>query len=564
LRVRFNNEEISLEGAKKEYERRVNAQIILAIVLFTVEVFSFDLKFLIMQAPDFGVHEFIGNTLGLGVFILHLAIVWYWGFRAMGDVLQTGDSVKDHIRSNIMFNLPLVGVWLFFSLLLDILGTALPDAVELISTPPYQYIFFAFFLGIFTLFAPPIIVRLWDCRPLPSSQLKDEIEGFCRSQGVKFKGIMSWDALNKGLVTAGVIGIVAPFRYLLITPQLMNMLDKDELMAVVSHEVAHVKKRHLLLYLLFFMGFILLSGSIQDLLFDFFFTTSLGLSIITTGEGMINNGLISFVFIVVFLVTFVVYVRFIFGFFMRNFERQADGYCFESGIDPDHMVSSFMKLGVRLGDDGKKPNWHHFNLSQRIDFIRKGKENPGIISRHNKMVKRGIAAYVIALVLFSVVFFSAYKIEPVGAANLKRIAAVIETHLDEQPDNARLYSLLGTIYYQLKEWQASLKAFKYAVGLDYNQPDALNNMAWLLLTSEDESLKDPVRALKLAQDAARMSEQSHIMDTLAEAYYQNSMFREAYEAAERALKIASDNRAYYKDQLEKMKKALKEKKMKRI
>jgi tetratricopeptide (TPR) repeat protein len=260
-----------------------------------------------------------------------------------------------------------------------------------------------------------------------------------------------------------------------------------------------------------------------------------------------------------FLVTFVVYVRFIFGFFMRHFERQADGYCFESGIDPDHMVSSFMKLGVRLGDDGKKPNWHHFNLSQRIDFIRRGKENPDIITRHNKMIRRAVAIFVIVLVLFSSVFFSAYKIEPVGAANLKRIAAVIEKQLDEQPDNAGLYSYLGTVYYQLKEWQASHKAFRYAVGLDYNQPDTLNNMAWLLLTSEDETLKDPEKALKLAKDAAGMSEQAHILDTLAEAYYQNRLFREAYQTAERALKIAVENRAYYKEQLKKMKKSLKEK-----
>lgn len=229
--------------------------------------------------------------------------------------------------------------------------------------------------------------------------------------------------MGKGLVTAGVMGVIAPFRYLLITPALMNLLDENEMMAVVSHEVGHVKKKHLMLYSGFLLGLMIITGVVQDFILDFFLMTRKGLEMVFPGENAINTGVISAISIPVLLLIFIGYFRFIFGFFMRNFERQADGFCIESGIDPNYMISSFMKLGVRLGDDGKKSNWHHFNLSQRIDFIKKGMAEPGIIGQHNRKVKRALAFFAALLILFTVI---SYK----GQPNLKRWAAIMEHQLE--------------------------------------------------------------------------------------------------------------------------------------
>ena len=320
---------------------------------------------------------------------------------------------------------------------------------------------------------------------------------------------MSWNALGKGLVTAGVMGVVAPFRYLLITPALMNLLDENEMMAVVSHEVGHVKKKHLLLYLGFLLGLMIITGVVQDFILDFFLMTRKGLEMVFPGENAINTGVISAISIPVLLLIFIGYFRFIFGFFMRNFERQADGFCIESGIDPNYMISSFMKLGVRLGDDGKKSNWHHFNLSERIDFIKKGMAEPAIIGQHNRKVKRALTFFAILLILFTAVSYQ-------GQPNLKRWAAIMEHQLESTPDDYKLYSGLGEIYFQMKEWEKAKKAYEYAIGLNYNQPETLNNLAWLLLTSEDESLRDPKRALKLAKDSVELREAAHTIDTLSE------------------------------------------------
>jgi len=554
LRIRLNNEEISLEAAKKNYFFRINVHFIIAIALFAFEVFVFDLKFFILQATVLGLHDFMSSTIGLAVFMLHLSIIWYWGFQAMGDVLDIGDSAKDNVRSNIKFNLVIVIPWVIISLIYDVSGLVLPGIKDMLTTPLFREMFFVLFLLTFTVFAPMLIARLWDCEPLPPSELKENILALCRSQGVRFKDIMSWNALNKSMVTAGVMGIVWPFRYLMITPALLNLLDKNEIMAVVSHEVGHVKKKHLLFYLVFFMGFIILINSIWDQFISFIFTTPLGIEILTSGDRGPNMDVLNLAFISIILLVFIGYFRFIFGYFMRNFERQADGFCFESGINPNYMISSFKKLGERLGDDGKASNWHHYNLSQRIDFIEKGKQNPGIITRHDKKVKRGIAVFVTALILFTAV---AYKGHLDGSSDLERRAKIWEQVLKKYPDNPNIYAVLGEIYYQLKDWKAAEKAYKYSIGLNYRQPNVLNNLAWLLLTAEDESLRNPKRALKLAKDAASMGEAAHIMDTLAEAYYQNQMYWEAYKAAQRAAQMTTENHPYFKEQLEKMKKALK-------
>lgn len=558
LRALLDREEITLRQLEKYYNSRMNIQFVLGIASLALAVHVFDLKYFLTLVPIVGQSELFLNAAGFTIYFLHLFIAWYWGHKTHGDVLQIGSSPKDYIRANFKFNVAIIIPWLILLTFYDIADILFPGIEPLMQAPMFRELFFGLFLLFFALFAPIFIVRLWDCEPMPPSPLKERIQRFCRSQGVKFKSIMNWNALNKGMVTAGVMGIIAPFRYLMITPGLMSILDEDEIMAVVSHEVGHVRKKHLLLYLLFFMGFVIISGAILDWLLYFFLTTSLGNAMITNSSGQLHFDSISFYIIVISLLLLVLYVRFVFGYFIRNFERQADGYCIECGIDPDHMISSFMKLGVRVGDDGKKRNWHHFNLAQRIDYLRSAMENPGMVKQHDRTVKRRVGYFAVGLVLFAVLAFnisSGLLVD--GLISPEKMVVLLEERLQDEPENTVLYYFLGQSYYQLEEWKKAKNAWEESLKLNYQQPAVLNNLAWLLLTAEDKEILDPRRALKMARDAANIEETYHIMDTLAEAYYQNEMYHQAYKAAQRALEIAPENRAYLEKQLSKMKAALK-------
>lgn len=541
LRAKVQQGALTIEDAKKRFSGRINLHSSFALFIFAIEVYAFDLGKLVGSVPWFGDLDTFVNTVGLGVFVFYLGIVWYWSYRAMGDTLAMGTSARDHVRGNFRFNLPLVIPFLGFMVIQDILTAINPELWSKLETSPlFGMVFFGLYLFAIYIFAPVLITRLWDCRPLEPSGTRDMIEEFCRTQGVKFKNIMSWNAMNGTLVTAGVIGLVYPYRYLMITPELMRILDRDELLGVVSHEVGHVKKKHLYYYMFLFLGIAILGGGLAEWL------TILQLYYILPAP-LMTQDVLNYLGIFNLLLLLLVYFRFVFGYFMRNFERQADMYCFECGVDPNALIGSFMKLGVHLGDDGKKANWHHYNITQRINFLRKCMADPREIPRHNHKIRRSLLGFVPILLLMSLTSFYS----PTGFIyNINKSAVMDQLQVD--PDNAVLYFRLGDLSYSYGRYQEAKDAYEKSLELDYNQAQALNNLAWMFLTCPDPEYLNSRRALNLARDAAHLDKAANIMDTLAEAYFQNAMYEEAYMAARQALRRATGNTSYYRGQLAKM------------
>ena len=121
-----------------------------------------------------------------------------------------------------------------------------------------------------------------------------------------------------------------------------------------------------------------------------------------------------------------------------------------------------------------------------------------------------------------------------------------------------MYRHLGDLYYNRKDYEGVQYAYEKAIELRLHDPHVLNNLAWLYATCEIHSLRNPARALNLAKLAVQIEPSSYIFDTLAESYFVNGMNHEAFEAAEQALKLARTNRSYYKEQLEKFRKAANE------
>jgi tetratricopeptide (TPR) repeat protein len=142
--------------------------------------------------------------------------------------------------------------------------------------------------------------------------------------------------------------------------------------------------------------------------------------------------------------------------------------------------------------------------------------------------------------------------------NQNFLEKVIARELQKSPDNPNLYRLLGDLYYKRQDYEGVKFAYEKAIALGLNDPHVLNNLAWLYATCEIESLRNPARALNLAKLAAQIEPSSYVYDTLAESYFVNGMYPQAIEAGERALKLAKDNRSYYKKQLEKFRKAAEE------
>jgi protein O-mannosyl-transferase len=108
------------------------------------------------------------------------------------------------------------------------------------------------------------------------------------------------------------------------------------------------------------------------------------------------------------------------------------------------------------------------------------------------------------------------------------------------PGVADIHYKLGNALVQLGRPAQAIDQYSQALKLRPGMDDAANNLAWLLATCSDRSLRDGTRAVELARQA---SEHSHnrnpvILGTLAAAYAETGKLSEAVATAEQAHELA--------------------------
>jgi hypothetical protein len=74
--------------------------------------------------------------------------------------------------------------------------------------------------------------------------------------------------------------------------------------------------------------------------------------------------------------------------------------------------------------------------------------------------------------------------------------------------------------------------------------EALNNLAWLLATAPDDSIRNGPEAVRFAETACRLTSyrQTLLVGTLASAYAEAGRFAEAVETARKACALAGESR----------------------
>ncbi len=96
---------------------------------------------------------------------------------------------------------------------------------------------------------------------------------------------------------------------------------------------------------------------------------------------------------------------------------------------------------------------------------------------------------------------------------------------------------LGLILESQGKAREAVEQWREAVRLQHNSAAMLDKLAWTLATQPDDSLRDGVLALELAEKAARLTEgkEPAILATLAAAQAEAGKYPQAVETAERAL-----------------------------
>ena len=534
-----------------QFNTAVLHQSIMAIVFFAIDIYGLNLPSFLVGLTLFKMIPTLSALLFLLLFVFYLAIVWSFAYGPYQRLYRPGISRRTYVISNISFSIPVLLPWLFLSGISDIIH-ALPfeSPRRFLNTTEGEVAYFLFFLFGVAIIGPALIQKFWRCKPLEDGYHRSRIEGLCQRAGLAYANILYWPIFGGKMITAGVMGLIKKFRYILVTPSLLSLLEPEEVDAVIAHEIGHIKKKHLLFYLVFFVGYMLLSYVTFDIMiFAIIYTKPVFWFISKTGlsQTTVVSGISSILIICIFLI----YFRFIFGFFMRNFERQADTYVYALFDSANPLITTLKKIAATSGQSADKPNWHHFSIKQRIDYLTKCETNSSWITRHDGKVKKSIGVYLTCLFLLAILGYQLNVGEMGDRISRHFLEKVILGEIEQTPENPNLYSLLGNIYYNSKNWSGVRDAWEKSLALEPDNAQVLNNLAWHYATCEDERYQDPVRALAMAKMAIRLEKLPHVWDTLAESYYVNGMYREAVEAGKQALALAGRKRSYFEDQLKK-------------
>jgi tetratricopeptide (TPR) repeat protein len=113
--------------------------------------------------------------------------------------------------------------------------------------------------------------------------------------------------------------------------------------------------------------------------------------------------------------------------------------------------------------------------------------------------------------------------------------------LKQMPDSTHAHYQLGLALQSRGKFAAAVAQLHKVLELDPKHVMAQNNLAWLLATCPDNSLRNGQKAVELAQQAVQLSggKSPEILDTLAAAYAEAGSFPEAIETARQASDLST-------------------------
>jgi Zn-dependent protease with chaperone function len=528
---------------------------VLAIVLFALDVYLFHLKAWLQVIPGIRSFSVLQGVLAVLVFIAYQVTIWYAAFPVYDRAFQTRITRRSFIISNVKLNVPILFPWVVLSLIYDLIFLSSWTRLQsLISRPEGEVIFFSLFLFVLMIFMPSLIRYWWGCKPFLSSEKVNALKSFLEEKKFKYQDLLRWPIFEGRMMTAGIMGMVPRFRYIMITESLMDILSIEELKAVVAHEMGHARYRHFFFYLVFFIGFAVVSTGLWDFFAELLATRPFVIRLMGRGASA-DSSVLYFLLALPILVSMVVYFRYVMGFFMRHFERQADLYSALVMGSPRETISSLEKIAILSGKIRDLPSWHHFSIRQRVDYLWNFLRDPSLIRKQNRFVALCFALYLIGMIGLG--YFLNYSPTKEEWFTQWQESA-LRAHLAKDPRSVLTLQRLADLSLKAGNIREAANLYERVLSIDENQPTALNNLAWILLTASDMELRNKKRALALAERAVALEKSPAFLDTLAEALYQNGFAQEAVETIKEAISLARDNVDYYKRQLMKFTGEIKE------
>lgn len=248
-----------------------------------------------------------------------------YGFNTSTPRLWITDFIKSIIISTIIISIVAsVGLWL----------------VQV--SPNYWWLWVWGFFFAFSLFmmyiAPYVIEPLFNkFTPIDEDGLEDRIKLLMQRIKIKVSRVSKMDASKRSRHTNAYFTGIGRVKRIVLYDTLLNLMNHDEILAVLAHEAGHWKKRHVLKQIFIVEIFSLIGIYIAFRVFQTDFL--INLFEVEKETFYVKVVLIAFIggmvlFPVVLLNNFI----------SRQFEREADKFACQLIDKPEYMASALIKL----------------------------------------------------------------------------------------------------------------------------------------------------------------------------------------------------------------------------
>ena len=239
----------------------------------------------------------------------------------------------------------------------------------------YEGVFLVVYVALLAWCLPQLVAMAWDTRELAPGVRTQRIQALLQRSHLTGTRVREWRT-GWQLTNAAVVGLTQQSRLVLLSDALLAQMDDDELEAVVAHELAHVRLRHVPFFLAYALGFVLLldlwARHYEDQLWF--------------AGGIMAGGL------ALWFVSFT--------WLSRRVELQADLHAMDLVGQRESMIRALEKVGGRLRDVA---GWRHFSVRDRVAFLERCGREPQVRQRLERTLRSlaiaASAVFVVALAL---------------------------------------------------------------------------------------------------------------------------------------------------------------------
>jgi STE24 endopeptidase len=267
----------------------------------------------------------------------------------------------------------------------------------------------------------PVMLRfIWRTSILSDGPLRDRLVLMCQRHKVRVRHILVWWT-HGTMLNGAVIGVFGWTRMILLTDELLACLRTQEIEAVMAHEIAHIKRRHIQWMLVVVAGGIVGASMLVDITSRLMVLAKpdVAAGVVYSAQGIVAAAIFGLLVIV-------------FGVVSRRFERQADAFSVQhsSGLGGQNptgfgllalpeaiaaMAGSLEQIAALNGISMHKKMYRHGSIGARIRAIRELEGTPLDHLAIDHIVRRTKRAILSGAILAGIVLGAAYVLVPLPA-----------------------------------------------------------------------------------------------------------------------------------------------------